>query len=70
MINLFNTYHHMVVMLVSVVSSYHSLRKVISGLLSNARTSYLILVYPIWLPAVPLSDTNARRKGSVFVGFI
>jgi len=61
----FNTYHHMVVMLFSVISGYHSLREVILGLLSNAhKLSHLGLSYLVTRST--LSDANARRKSSVF----
>ena len=61
----FNTYHHMVVMLFSVVSGYHSLREVILGLLSNAhKLSHLGLSYLVTRST--LSDANARRRSSVF----
>ena len=61
----FDTYHHVVVMLFSVISGYHSIREVIVGLLSNAhKLSHLGLSYLV--SRSTLSDANARRKSSVF----
>jgi len=61
----FNTYHHFVVMLFSVIEGYHSLREVILGLLSNAhKLPHLGLSYIV--KRSTLSEANARRKSSVF----
>ena len=61
----FNTYHHVVIMLFSVLEGYHSLREVILGLLSNAhKLSHLGLCYLVRRST--LSDANARRKSAVF----
>jgi len=61
----FNTYHHVVVMLFSVLEGYHSLREVILGLLSNAhKLSHLGLSHLVRRST--LSDSNARRKSAVF----
>jgi hypothetical protein len=61
----FNTYHHVVVMLFSVLEGYHSLREVILGLLSNAhKLSHLGVSYLVRRST--LSEANARRKSAVF----
>jgi hypothetical protein len=61
----FSTYHHVVVMLFSVISGYHSLREVILGLLSNShKLVHLGLSYIV--PRSTLSEANARRKSAVF----
>ena len=61
----FNTYHHVVVMLFSVLEGYHSIREVVLGLLSNAhKLSHLGLNYIVRRST--FSDANARRKSSVF----
>jgi len=61
----FNTYHHLVVMLFSVIEGYHSLREVVLGFLSNAhKLSHLGLFYLVRRST--LSEANARRSSSVF----
>src|SRR5215469_16560317 len=61
----FNTYHHTIVMLFSVLEGYHSLREVILGLLSNAhKLAHLGLSYLVTRST--LSDANARRGSAVF----
>ena len=61
----FNTYHHVVVMLFSVIEGYHSLREVVLGLLSNAhKLSHLGLSYLVRRST--LSEANARRSSAVF----
>ena len=57
----FNTYHHVVVMLFSVIEGYHSLREVVLGLLSNAhKLSHLGLFYLV------RRSTLSRRSSAVF----
>ena len=61
----FTTYHHVVVMLFSVIECYHSLREVIIGLLSHAhKLSHLGLFYIVRRST--LSEANARRNSAVF----
>jgi hypothetical protein len=61
----FDTYKHLVVMLFSVLEGYHSLREVITGMLSNAhKLSHLGMDYMIRRST--LSDANNRRSSIVF----
>ena len=61
----FSSYHHLVVMLFSVIECYHSLREVVLGLLSNAhKLSHLGLNYIV--ARSTLSEANFRRESQVF----
>lgn len=61
----FDTYNHLVVMLFSTFSGYHSIREVILGLLANAHKLYHLGLNYI-VKRSTFSEANRRRSSDVF----